>query len=109
MSVDFVYGKDTLTAVLKGDIDHHTAAEMRMMTDGELGRAMPKTLVFDMRGVTFMDSSGVGLVLGRARAMGQWGGKVRIKDPSARAEKILKMSGLGSLIAPKSSGKEHKK
>ena len=87
MSVEFIYGKNTLTAVLSGEIDHHTAAEMRIMTDGELARSMPGTLVFDMRNVTFMDSSGVGLILGRAREMQPWGGKVIISEPSARAEK----------------------
>lgn len=107
MSVDFVYGKDTLTAVLKGDIDHHTAAEMRMMTDGELGRAMPKTLVFDMRGVTFMDSSGVGLILGRAREMQPWGGTVKIAEPSPRAEKIIRLSGLGYMIIRKAGKNEN--
>lgn len=107
MPVEFVYGKDTLTAVLKGEIDHHSAAEMRVMTDGELGRAMPGTLVFDMRGVTFMDSSGIGLILGRAREMQPWGGRVRIAEPSPRAEKILKLSGLGYMIIRKAGKNEN--
>ncbi len=101
MSVEFEYGKSCLTAILKGEIDHHSAAEIRIMTDGELGRTMPGTLIFDMRGVTFMDSSGVGLVLGRLREMQPWGGKVKISEPSERAEKILRLSGLGNLIMKK--------
>ncbi len=105
MSVEFIYGKDTLTAVLNGEIDHHSAAEMRIMTDGELARTMPGTLVFDMRGVTFMDSSGVGLILGRAREMQPWGGKVKVSEPSPRAEKILRLSGLGGIILRK-AGKD---
>ena len=109
MSVEILHEKRSMTAVVSGEIDHHAAADIRITIDGELERATPEVLTFDMSGVTFMDSSGVGLVLGRARAMGQWGGKVRIKDPSARAEKILKMSGLGPLITPKPTGKEHKK
>lgn len=105
MAVEFIYEKKRLTAVLKGEIDHHSAAEMRIMTDGELARIMPATLVFDMSGVTFMDSSGVGLILGRVREMQPWGGKVRIASPSARAEKILRLSGLGSMIIKK-AGKD---
>ncbi|MCR4779707.1 MAG: anti-sigma factor antagonist [Ruminiclostridium sp.] len=105
MSVEFIYEKNTLTAVVSGEIDHHSAAETRIMTDGELSRTMPRTLIFDMKGVTFMDSSGVGLILGRAREMQPWGGKVMISEPSARAEKILKLSGLGSMIIKK-AGKD---
>lgn len=101
MAVEFIYEKKRLTAILKGEIDHHSAAEMRIMTDGELARTMPATLVFDMSGVTFMDSSGVGLILGRVREMQAWGGKVRIAAPSGRVEKILKLSGLGSMIIRK--------
>ncbi|MBR5088066.1 MAG: anti-sigma factor antagonist [Ruminiclostridium sp.] len=98
MGVEIRYDAGDITAVISGEIDHHAAADMRIAIDGELERSMPGTLTFDMSGVTFMDSSGVGLVLGRARTLNQWGGKVRIAAPSERAEKILKLSGLGGLI-----------
>lgn len=109
MSVEIMHEKMNMTAAVTGEIDHHAAADIRVTIDGELERTTPEVLTFDMSGVTFMDSSGVGLVLGRARAMKQWGGKVRIKDPSGRAEKILRMSGLGSLIMQNPTGKEQKK
>ena len=109
MSVEILHEKGGLTAVISGEIDHHAAADIRMTIDGELERTLPEVLTFDMSGVTFMDSSGVGLILGRARSLKQWGGKVRIKEPSERAEKILKMSGLGSIIIQKTTGKEQKK
>ena len=98
MSVEIIHEKTGMTAVITGEIDHHAAADIRMAIDGELERTMPAQLTFDMKGVTFMDSSGVGLILGRARTMKEWGGKVRITDPSERAGKILKLSGLGTLI-----------
>ena len=107
MPIEFMYDKNGLTAAISGEIDHHAAAEMRIMTDGELERAMPRTLTFDMRGVTFMDSSGVGLILGRARTMTRWGGRIRITAPSGRVEKMLKLSGLAPLIVK--SGKEGEK
>ena len=109
MSVEILHEKRNMTAAITGEIDHHAAADIRMEIDGELERTTPEVLTFDMSGVTFMDSSGVGLILGRARALKQWGGKVRITDPSERAEKILRMSGLGALIAVNPSGKEQKK
>lgn len=109
MAVEIRYENNTMTAVISGELDHHAAAEIRMTIDGELGRCSPETLTFDMSGVTFMDSSGVGLVLGRLRTVQQWNGKVRISDPSPRAEKILKLSGLNALIVRSSAGKKAKK
>ena len=108
MGVEIRYDAGDMTAVISGEVDHHAAADMRMTIDGELERSMPGTLTFDMSGVTFMDSSGVGLVLGRVRTLKQWGGRVRISAPSERAEKILKLSGLGGLIVNVGAGKGDK-
>ncbi len=105
MPAEFTSEGKTLTAVISGEIDHHSAADIRVSADGELERLTPETLVFDMSGVTFMDSSGIGLILGRARLVQSWGGKVKIARPSERAEKILRLSGLGALIV---SGTEKK-
>lgn len=99
MSVEFIYGEDRLTAILNGDIDHHSAAEMRILIDGELERTMPKTLLLDFAEVGFMDSSGIGLILGRMRKISAWGGKVWILKPTALVRKILKISGLEGFIA----------
>lgn len=98
MPVEFIYGEDRLTAVLNGDIDHHSAAEMRVMIDGELERTMPKLLLLDFAEVGFMDSSGIGLILGRIRKITAWGGKAWILKPTALVRKILKISGLENLI-----------
>ena len=98
MSVQFCYGKEQLTAYLKGDIDHHTAAEMRMELDGELEQTMPFVVILDFGEVGFMDSSGIGLILGRARLLSGWGGKLLIASPSEQVRKILKLSGLERMI-----------
>ena len=90
MPVEFIYGEDRLTAVLKGDIDHHSAAEMRVMIDGELERTMPRLLLLDFAEVGFMDSSGVGLILGRMRKISAWGGRALIIKPTVLVKKILK-------------------
>ncbi len=101
MPVEIYHTSNSMTAAISGEIDHHSAAGMRMIIDGELGRTMPELLTFDLSDVTFMDSSGIGLILGRAREMQPWGGKVKIFEPSERINKILKLSGLGSLIVKK--------
>ena len=63
-----------LTAYLSGDIDHHTAGEIRELIDSKAEQVRPQTLNLDFKDVTFMDSSGIGLVMGRykLRAMPVW-------------------------------------
>ena len=58
-----------LTAALTGDIDHHTARELRLAIDEAIERDKPGLLPLDFQGVDFMDSSGIGLVMGRYKVM----------------------------------------
>ncbi len=57
--------EEKLQVLLSGDIDHHTAREMREVIDKRIEEIHPKRLILDFKGVTFMDSSGIGLVMGR--------------------------------------------
>lgn len=98
MSVELKNSGDILIAFLSGEIDHHAAAEMRFFIDGELERSMPKLIVFDFSGVEFMDSSGIGLVLGRIRVISGWGGKAAIENPRPLIKKMLSLAGLQKLI-----------
>ena len=54
---------DTLTAELDGEIDHHTAKNFREQIDLEIDTQTPKTLILDFSDITFMDSSGIGLIM----------------------------------------------
>ncbi|MEG1774675.1 MAG: anti-sigma factor antagonist [Oscillospiraceae bacterium] len=67
---------DELRVLLFGEIDHHSAIEMRRQIDEAAERHRPRNLVLDFGGVTFMDSSGIGLVMGRYKLVGGWGGGV---------------------------------
>ncbi len=85
-----------LRVKLCGEMDHHNAACLRgdldnMLTDGV------KELVLDMSAVTFMDSSGIGVILGRYRKMNERGGRLSICGASKYAQRILRMSGILSL------------
>lgn len=101
MSVEFEHNGNILTAFIKGDIDHHAASEIRLMTDGELERTTPELLILDLSNVSFMDSSGIGLILGRVRTMKGWNGKVRIAAPQPFVKKMIELSGLKALIMNK--------
>ena len=87
-----------LTVFLKGEIDHHTAANIRNNTDSEIIRHSPSTLILDFSDVTFMDSSGVGLVIGRYKLAASKGCKTIVTGLKERDKKILMLSGLQKKI-----------
>ncbi len=87
----------TLTAFLTGEIDHHTAAGMRQQIDYAIERGSAATLRLDFSGVTFMDSSGVGLVMGRYRLMRSRGGETRVCNATPPVMRMLKLAGLDRL------------
>ena len=91
------YDKGILTALLGGEIDHHAASDMRITIDGQTQRYKPGTLELDFSKVDFMDSSGVGLVMGRYRNMQMLGGKLRVINGPDRILKMFRLSGLAHL------------
>ena len=102
-----------LTAYLTGEIDHHSAKPMREETDEALMRRRPKTLILDFSGVSFMDSSGVGLVMGRYKKAAAIGCKTAVQGARPREKRILALSGLPQLVefleAPPSNEESRKK
>jgi stage II sporulation protein AA (anti-sigma F factor antagonist) len=95
MPVTIKKKNDELFACLKGEIDHHTAPELREAIDEALSLSERATvLVLDFSEVSFMDSSGVGLVMGRYRYAATLGKKVRVENLDDRNYKIMKMSGI---------------
>lgn len=89
---------ETLIVRLDGEIDHHSAGEIREGLDRMIAETRPKALVLELSDIDFMDSSGLGLVLGRYRRLHEIGSQMFIKNPSARTEKILAMAGVDKLI-----------
>ena len=87
-----------ITAVISGEIGHFEASGIRIRIDAELERLMPSMLILDMSGVSFMDSSGIGLILGRQRIMESFGGGVAVKNPSPSVRRIIQVAGLSRLI-----------
>lgn len=88
-----------ITAALSGDIDHHAAREMRRELDEVIERSQPELLIIDMENVGFMDSSGIGLILGRLRAVRACGGDIIIiKNARPEIAGVIKLSGLAGLL-----------
>lgn len=97
MSVTFTQAEDTLTAVLSGEIDHHTAAEFRECIDREVECIQPKLLILDFGGIGFMDSSGIGLIMGRYKNAAEYGGKVQVTNAPPMIKRMIKLAGIGKL------------
>lgn len=90
--------KNTLTVRLSGELDHSMAASIRQELDALIAQTGAKKLVFDLKGLDFMDSSGIGLVIGRYKVMAQRGGSVAVRGPGARVDQIFRMAGLYQLV-----------
>lgn len=98
MGVSIQTDASLVTAYLSGELDHHNAAGIREQIDKAVQMARPSTLRLDFYNITFMDSSGVGLVMGRYRLVHAYGGKVEVDNLSDSAYKVMQLSGLSKLM-----------
>lgn len=98
MPVRIISTQQRVTAFLEGEIDHHTASALRMEIDDAVQRNKPKTLKLDFADVTFMDSSGIGLVMGRFRTLQPLGGKLVVSNLSPQIFKIMQLAGLEKIV-----------
>ena len=98
MSVKINVTGEVVTAYLGGELDHHTAKEMREAIDNAVELNMPTLLILDFKDVNFMDSSGIGVIMGRYRMVHLLGGEVWAANANDRMKKILVMSGVTKII-----------
>ena len=97
-----------LRVKLKGDIDHHSAVAIRSGMDSLLYKIRPRRLYLDLSGVDFMDSSGLGLIMGRYALMKEIGGDVVVCEPCAGVERVMKLAGLEKLVRIEKAKAEEK-
>jgi stage II sporulation protein AA (anti-sigma F factor antagonist) len=88
----------TLVAKLTGELDHHTAPNLRDALDREIALNNTVNIVLDFDGVTFMDSSGIGVIVGRYKQISARGGKVMVIRVKPQVDKILEISGLKTIL-----------
>lgn len=98
MAVRMIPRGTSLYAFLEGEIDHHSAAFLRNTIDESLVQNCPRELVLDFSAVTFMDSSGIGLIMGRYRAASAQNCSVRVMNVKERDLRLMKMSGLAKIV-----------
>lgn len=95
--VDITYANGALKARLYGEIDHHAAPRIREEIDAKCESCRPARLVLDFGRVSFMDSSGIGLIMGRYRCISLLGGKLEVVNIPPALKKIVVLSGIESL------------
>ena len=87
-----------LTLKPTGEIDHHSAVAMREEADAIIYRTRPEVLAIDLSSIEFMDSSGLGLIMGRYKLARNLNCKTVIKNPGVRVSKILALAGMERII-----------
>ncbi len=87
-----------LSIRIRGEIDHHTASSIRKGIDATLFEKRPKKLLLDLSAVSFMDSSGLGLIMGRFSVMKELGGEMTVWNPSPETRSILNLAGMERMV-----------
>ena len=104
MAVKIETKGEVVTAYLSGELDHHTAKEMRECIDSAVEINMPTLLIIDFSDVTFMDSSGIGLVMGRYRILAKTGAELHISGAGEHIYKVMKLAGIERLAKLEKKG-----
>ena len=87
------------------ELDHHTAGQLSRTIDVLIEKGNVKNIVVDFDGMTFMDSSGIGLVMGRYRIMKELGGCIQVVNTSPHITRVMKLAGLERLDVLSKGGK----
>jgi len=89
---------DLMIVYLNGEIDHYAAEKMKTELEGLIKRTREKPLMLDFSAVTFMDSSGVGMLIGRYKTKASFGGKLYASGLHHTIERLYRMAGLHRII-----------
>ncbi|MGE5630998.1 MAG: anti-sigma F factor antagonist [Caulobacteraceae bacterium] len=106
MNIDFEYSDRLLIAKIKGDIDHHSCEDIRAKIDREILLKNPKNIIFDMESVGFMDSSGIGVLIGRYKLLKENGGKAAMINVKPQVKRICEICGLQKIMPVYSNKKQ---
>ena len=90
--------ENCLTIFLPAEVDHHNAEEIKREADKVIEEQHIKYVIFDFGRTNFMDSSGIGLLMGRYRALGMRGKCVQVINVNSHIAKLLRLSGVGKYI-----------
>lgn len=98
MIVEYEKENKLLTFRLTEEVDQHTVEKIRRKMDNEIKRYIPRKVIFDFSNISFMDSAGIGMVLGRYKLAKMLDGNLEIKNVNKSMKKIFDMSGVSRII-----------
>ena len=104
MEVEYKKKDKLLILTITEEIDHHSCEKIKKRADYEIEIHIPKKVVFDFSNVNFMDSSGIGMIIGRYKLAKMFGGKMELINVKPSIKKILEMSGILKLISIEETG-----
>lgn len=98
MNVKHFMEDKTLVFEITEELDHHSSEKIRKRADYEIQRFMPKRVIMDFDRVLFMDSAGIGLVIGRYKTACAYGAKLEMINVKEKIKKVFDMSGILKII-----------
>ena len=101
MEIEATSADRNLLLEMKGELDHHGARNALRELELSIDAALPKKLVLDLAGVTFMDSSGIALILRAQQRMQLLDGSVLVRNVPSQARRVLDAAGIGRLVSIK--------
>ena len=106
MKITYIKKDKRLIFEIEEDIDECCVQKISRRIDNEIQRYMPKEVIFDFSNVSFMDSAGIGLIIGRYKLINMIGGELKIANVNTQIQKIFEMSGLLRLIPVEQKNKK---
>ena len=98
MNIKYIEEDKLLILEITEEIDHHTTEKIRRLADYEIQRRSPKRVIFDFNRVVFMDSAGIGMVIGRYKTASMLGAKMEMINVKENVKKIFEMTGVLKII-----------
>ena len=98
MNSVFLQKDKTLLVEITEEIDHHSTEKMRRLIDDDITRYMPRKVIFDFSNVSFMDSAGIGMLLGRYKVIKMLGGQLELENVNKQIRRIFEISGILKII-----------
>lgn len=98
MTVDIKRIDNILIAKIIGELDHHTAEEIRRCIDAEIIMPGTQKLIFDLSEMAFMDTSGIGVIVGRYKNIARLGGTAAVAGMNKQTKKVLELTGFGKIL-----------
>lgn len=99
MKIAATFAAGRLTVYLSGELDHHEAGGLIKSLRDLIEENMPRECAVDMSGITFMDSSGIAVIINASRKMKTLGGRLCVENPPEQARKVLETAGIDRLVA----------